>query len=621
MKQKSLFEKICNVLMLLLISFIIAFPLLSFGGVKSISFFITHLATMVLVFFWIFSLIFTRQIRFIKSVYIIPVILFLAYAGVMCFKSDFKYYSRNELLTILDYFFVFLILVTSFYKKQYSYVVVFLILLIGMYQASIGLIQYFKKIDTVYGLGLRCELVSDNNETGAEAVPGQEHVKSIFGIVSEAKPQQYADRANGLFVCPNHFAGFLEICIPLALSICLFSRFSVGLRLFLAYGTLIMLSGWVLSFSRGGWISGVISLIVLFICGAVRSENKGQSAWVLPFVVIMISLVFLGVFVRPIQKRLLTITPTGDSSAHTRVKIWADSMLMIKEKPVFGYGPAAFLWRYPPFKHNGLAAKVTYTHNDYLNTLVDYGAVGLSIIIFFFLYLLSQFKKIPDLFEHSDKQALIIGAFSALVAISVHAVFDFNNHIYSNGMLLIVMAYLVIVNSSSSDELSNNFIYLNSINRNKMLFVLVGVVLLFVSGWGVLASTRLLVSDMRYKEGKLLQKNVLWDKALQKYRLAQSLDPLNPNIYADIADVYSAMALFRRDNQKDTLAKAMANYDMALQENPYESDFMYKKALLLKRVGKYDDANELFIRALEQEPTNDAYKKEIHKLKRFISSN
>jgi len=66
------------------------------------------------------------------------------------------------------------------------------------------------------------------------------------------------------------------------------------------------------------------------------------------------------------------------------------------------------------------------------------------------------------------------------------------------------------------------------------------------------------------------------------------------HIYANIAEVYSAMSLFRRDNRADTFAKAIANYNLALQKNPYESDFMYKKALLLKRIGKYDEANELF---------------------------
>jgi len=382
-----------------------------------------------------------------------------------------------------------------------------------------------------------------------------------------------------------------------------------------------MLGGWILSFSRGGWISGIVSLIVLFFAGAIRSENKGQSAWILPFVMITISLVLLGVFVRPIQKRLLTIKPTGDASTHTRVKIWSDSMLMIKEKPVLGYGPAAFLWHYPPFKHDGLIAKVTYTHNDYLNTLVDYGTVGLSIIVLFFLYLLAQFKKIPDIFENPDKQALLIGAFSAIVAIAVHAVFDFNNHIYSNGMLLIVMAYLVIVNSTSTDELSTTFFGLRPINNNKFLLVFVGTILLAASGWGVLASTRLLTADLKHREGKLLQKNILWDKALEKYQEAKLLDPLNPLVYDNIAEVYSAMALFRRNNQKETLDKAIANYDIALRQNPYESDFMYKKALLLKRIGRYDDSYDLFQQALEQEPTNTAYENEIKKLKQFISKN
>ncbi len=84
------------------------------------------------------------------------------------------------------------------------------------------------------------------------------------------RPEAYRGRASGFFICPNHFAGFLEVTGLFALAVAFWSRFNVIWRLVAGYVTLVCLAGILLSGSRGGFISFVAGLLVLGALTLVR---------------------------------------------------------------------------------------------------------------------------------------------------------------------------------------------------------------------------------------------------------------------------------------------------------------------------------------------------------------
>ena len=51
---------------------------------------------------------------------------------------------------------------------------------------------------------------------------------------------------------------------PIGIALCLFSRLSMGIRLLLGYASIVTMVGWVLTFSRGGWLAGAAGLISIF---------------------------------------------------------------------------------------------------------------------------------------------------------------------------------------------------------------------------------------------------------------------------------------------------------------------------------------------------------------------
>lgn len=615
MKPESRTDAFFNTLLIIVLSFLLFFTAASFGGVKTVSFYFSHLITLIFVFIWLLRMLCTRKIRLFKSFAYIPVILFAVYAIGYYFFTDIPFYARQDILKVIDYGLIFLVIVNSFQRQKYQYALAFILIIGALVLASVGSIQYFKHIDTVEGIGLRSQMKLVDETTGQPMTIEQvsEDAYTVFGQVTEEKPEQYQNRASGTFVCPNHLAGFLEMVFPIALALCLFSRLVMGARLFIGYASVVVIFGWVLTFSRGGWLAGAAGLIALFIAALFRDDTRNKN-WLIPFVVIVIVLSMAALFIKPIKERVLTIRPGADSSIATRVTIWKQTIPMIEQQPVFGYGPASFAWRYPPFRDDTMRNKVTYTHNDYLNLLVDYGAVGFVIVALFFIFLLSRITRIPQLYDHPNNQALLIGSLAALATILVHAVFDFNNHIHSNGMLMVIIAALVVLASTPFEFFSDASWRFSWINRNLFLLLAVGFGITLCLAGGFVHGYRLLKSDILYREGVVLQNNILWEQALQRYGRARKYDPVNPHIYEKMAEIYSAKAMFRRDNLQENTAKAVELYDTALAYNPYESDYMFKKALLLKRLGRNEAALESFRRAAAQEPTNKAYKKQLEKM-------
>jgi len=94
-----------------------------------------------------------------------------------------------------------------------------------------------------------------------------------------------------------------------------------------------------------------------------------------------------------------------------------------------------------------------FVHNDYLNTLVDYGATGLLLIFAVMVLLLvgvwQTWRAVrgppADLgrTRGSNKLAFVIGASLGLLALLVHSAVDFNMHITANALVAVSLMALL----------------------------------------------------------------------------------------------------------------------------------------------------------------------------------
>lgn len=264
------------------------------------------------------------------------------------------------------------------------------------------------------------------------------------------------------FVNRNHFAGYMELALPLAaapLAVGMAGAFRrKGVKDFLArlfsgpegtltvikvFYVLLLASAVLLTLSRGGVLGLLFSFVVI---GGLISKNRRVAlslAGVLA-VVLMVSLSWADKDL--IERRIGTLTDVEeDNSAMFRVQIWKDTLNVVRDFPVMGVGLGGLESAYPYYKTFKKERSVFQPENDYLYILVEGGAVGFIFAGAFYVMLvgpmLLRFRKRKDPF------AVGMGAagLSAMAALTIHGFVDTNFHIPSNLFLLAVIMALSYV--------------------------------------------------------------------------------------------------------------------------------------------------------------------------------
>lgn len=269
----------------------------------------------------------------------------------------------------------------------------------------------------------------------------------------------------GPFVNRNHFAGYMEMLIPIPLALVL-SRAARGeARLFYGFAALIMSVAEVSSLSRGGMVSLIAGLIFLAVASALRRRNASQvgessSFSLRPALLIfgMLCAIALGVIWIGADfdiLRRLSNDPLTTDLATDRRGVWGDTLAMFGAHPVLGIGLGAFETVYPIYGRADGSFLIQFAHNDYLQVLADGGVVGGALAVWF---IISVFRSFAGGLKSRDPwvSGFALGAGSGIFAILVHSLFDFNLQIPSNALLFLVLCAVVSVIGSTAKKRDEN---------------------------------------------------------------------------------------------------------------------------------------------------------------------
>lgn len=256
----------------------------------------------------------------------------------------------------------------------------------------------------------------------------------------------------GPFVNRNHFAGYMEMLIPIPIALAL-SRAARGeSRLFWVFAAAIMGIAEVASLSRGGMVSLAAGLLFLAVMTARQKHNshspKQESRLSLRpayLIVLMLGAIFVGVIWIGAESDILSRLsddPLTTSQVTDRRGVWADTLTMFRANPVLGVGLGAFETVYPIYGQANGSLVIQFAHNDYLQVLSDGGLVGGVLALWFIAAIFRSFAgglKSPE----PTVSAFALGAGAGIFAILVHSLFDFNLQIPSNALLFLVLCAVV----------------------------------------------------------------------------------------------------------------------------------------------------------------------------------
>lgn len=260
--------------------------------------------------------------------------------------------------------------------------------------------------------------------------------------------------ATGTYINRNHFAGLMELTLPFTCASAFYSYqlwsdwrqgrlahspsgndsaagFQVIFYLFLM---LIMLLGVVFSWSRGGILTVLATLIVLSLLTAFKVKRKAWGMGVLAFGILAIGFT-LWIGLGSLVYRFQQFGQTNYLHSSERAKIWHDTLHLIGQNPILGTGLGTYGEALRPYQTHLVNLHIDHAHNDYLEFISETGLLGAGLLFIPIFYLLVR-MVIAFLIDHRRyRRAIILGCIGATLGLLIHSVTDFNLQIPANAMI------------------------------------------------------------------------------------------------------------------------------------------------------------------------------------------
>lgn len=282
--------------------------------------------------------------------------------------------------------------------------------------------------------------------------------KAIYGFFSPLHSSGFM----GPYVNYNHFAGCLELALPLAVSLLGLALIpsarhgrSPGVGWLMGGAVIVMLAALFMCASRGGILSfatvTIAQLLVLF--GLSSAKRIKGATWVYLILVVII----LGVAVHitdwsntlPRFQKIMR----QDPYQNIRWKLFKDVAAMGNQLPLTGSGLGTFAVAYPSFKTLDRQGLFRHAHNDYLEFLAEMGWPGLVLFLGFSGWVLWRGSRVilkalvlhtrghPDLIQRA---LLISGSMGGVVSLLLHGLTDFNLRIPANALTWFVLCGVTV---------------------------------------------------------------------------------------------------------------------------------------------------------------------------------
>ncbi len=269
--------------------------------------------------------------------------------------------------------------------------------------------------------------------------------------------QFYTEEGTGTYINHNHFAGFLELVIPLVVAQIFYgiqlrggpdapgggrrsSRLPSwgGQVVFYAFLVIAMLVGIVFSRSRMGILSSLMSLVLISLVGRLRVNHR---AWtIFPLFILGITMGYaLWIGLDPVIGRYELLTTKNYLEREGRLPIWRDEINLMKDYPVFGSGLGTFALAFRRYQNVFLENLVDQAHNDYLQFSSEAGLPG-ALLFFgpiFFVWgkMILAFRRETGRY----RRAVLLGCIGSAAALLIHSVTDFNLQIPANALVFSVI--------------------------------------------------------------------------------------------------------------------------------------------------------------------------------------
>jgi O-antigen ligase/tetratricopeptide (TPR) repeat protein len=544
--------------------FLVIFPAIAYGAVETWSMTVIHLMVISSLAITSSRLLSKRKILIYRSPIDAFILIFFTLEIISIFGSAYPYNSYISILKSISYIIIFYYVINNIRTKKQLILLAQTIVIFASLYATIAL-----------------TLISDDF-LGFKNFSNNEYITLTF-------------------VNRNHFAGFLEMVVWLAVGLAYINKGAKRiLYLFLAT---YMASAIFFSLSRGGMIGFTssiffISAIIFFV------EKKKKHLLLIAEFTLLLTAIILMIGIDPIITRLSTLHDP-EVAGQGRLEYWASTYKMIANNLWLGTGLGTYSAANPEYKTVYAANLfVSHAHNDYLELAAEMGIIG---FLSFATMLIALFYRIIKLVKaQSDKTLRVMGIIilTSIFSIIIHSVTDFNFHIPSNVILFTIISAMAINMVSISSTTDKKLVLtISGTKKRTCIFISLALSFLFLY-----LTMKPFMGEFYFKQAQEKQKTKEYSKAIKSLEQAIQFNFGNPEYYANIADINYAKSLIKSNSPiKDSLLnQALSFYNIAINKNPTNSYYYSKKAFVSQALGHIQKAEKAFLSAIQYLP-NSAY--------------
>lgn len=418
------------------------------------------------------------------------------------------------------------------------------------------------------------------------------------------KPDAVYMRGHGIFLNGNHLAWFLNIMAFFALGIACLGRCAVWAKVVFAYLAAVCIAGTVLTLSRGGMIGlctgmGVFFLLSLCVLGIGARDRR--------LIILLVTLATLatalggGYFLfyksATVHARMSQILEDN-----YRTTLWPTALRQAQIEPLTGTGAGSFTKLSRRLRDYNSSADDTFAHNDWAQTLADFGFIGLVLVV---AALLVNWRSGLDGFlnalrhrmavssrPQSNSAAFTMGALSALAACAAHSFFDFNMQIPANALLAAACAGM-LANVGVSSSSRNGWI-------SRWLAGLSACVAGVFLGFLFEKSAKAEWQALRAENALILRDSAA---AIQEAELGLDISPAHSRLRRLLGEALLQSAP-SSDLPQKTFVRSAYFLRRSIESDTEERWNQLMLAIALTSLRKYDAARVAYIEAIRLDPGN-----------------
>jgi len=395
---------------------LLAFGVLAFGAVHEWSTFLFEAGSVILFLVWAGMQFASGQVKLSNNPLYLPALCFflLVLAQIGLRTSAYGYVSKYEVLHYVSYGIVLLIAAECVREEGARKKFAFALIVFGGIYAFFALAQ---------------ELAPNGR---------------IFWL--------YQPRFNGAiygsYINHNHYAGLVEMLVPMPLVVSMGHLVRGGKRALIAFCAVLMASTIFLSRSRGGMIAFVLEIGLFAALTLVQRRNPRVAIGLVAVCILVLGfLVFIG--------KGQVLGRLGDLAPGIRLNMTKDCLRMFAHRPVLGWGLGTFPTVYPSYRTFYTNLFINEAHNDYAQLLVETGLLGFALMLWFLVRLYRRPWATSRRWEFKWDGAVSLAALLGCSGILFHSFVDFNLQIPANAALFYVLCALAGSKLPSRSSRSN----------------------------------------------------------------------------------------------------------------------------------------------------------------------